>query len=159
MRSLGVSAGVYQSVMMTPPNGSAETSGMKLMVSRDARHRYAFTATPVPVSSLFSALEPNRPPGPNSEPCSCVRPPNPDRTSFRLRSLVGPVFLSSLLLSSAQPAAVTATSAAATMLTNLDGPVIEWRLDLPMGRNSRGGDSGRTIGLRDPNCKRRGDAA
>jgi hypothetical protein len=39
MRSLGVSAGVYQSVMMTPPNGSAETSGMKLMVSSEARHR------------------------------------------------------------------------------------------------------------------------
>ncbi len=39
MRSLGCSAGVYQSVMMTPPNGSAETSGMKLMVSSEARHR------------------------------------------------------------------------------------------------------------------------
>src|SRR5262249_31574122 len=32
MRSLGVSVGVYQSVMITPPNGSAEASGMKLMV-------------------------------------------------------------------------------------------------------------------------------
>ena len=54
MRSLGVSAGVYQSVMMTPPNGSAETSGMKLMVSSEARHRKAFTATPVPPLSSFS---------------------------------------------------------------------------------------------------------
>ena len=50
MRSLGASAGVYQSVMITPPNGSAETSGMKLMVSSEARHRKAFTATPVPRS-------------------------------------------------------------------------------------------------------------
>lgn len=31
--------GVYQSVMMTPPNGSAEASGMKLSVSSAPRQR------------------------------------------------------------------------------------------------------------------------
>ena len=30
--------GVYQSVMITPPKGSAETSGMKERVSSEARH-------------------------------------------------------------------------------------------------------------------------
>src|SRR5690625_1238475 len=38
-RSFGVSGGVCQSVMMTPPKGSAEASGRKLSVSRDARQR------------------------------------------------------------------------------------------------------------------------
>ena len=36
---VGLSGGAYQSVMITPPNGSADTSGMKSMVSSAARHR------------------------------------------------------------------------------------------------------------------------
>src|SRR5476651_1202089 len=79
-RSLGDSDGVYQSVMITPPNGSAEMSGMKLMVSSEARHRKAFTTTPVPEPppSSFLSLEPNRPPGPNRVPGSRLVPPSPD---------------------------------------------------------------------------------
>src|SRR5262249_4976118 len=38
-RSSDASGGVYQSVMMTPPNGSAEASGMKEIVSSEARHK------------------------------------------------------------------------------------------------------------------------
>src|SRR3546814_20242934 len=40
--------GTYQSVMITPPKGSAEDSGMKDRVSSEARHRKALTATPPP---------------------------------------------------------------------------------------------------------------
>src|SRR5579863_1639654 len=45
-RSLGVSAGLYQSVMMTPPNGSADASGMNDTVSSVARQRKLLTPTP-----------------------------------------------------------------------------------------------------------------
>jgi len=45
-RSLGVVGGLYQSVMMTPPKGSAEASGMKLTVSSEARQRKLLTPTP-----------------------------------------------------------------------------------------------------------------
>jgi hypothetical protein len=38
-RSSRTSAGEYQSVMITPPKGSAEVSGMKEMVSKEARQR------------------------------------------------------------------------------------------------------------------------
>ena len=38
-RSLGASGGEYQSVIITPPNGSAEATGMNEIVSRDARHK------------------------------------------------------------------------------------------------------------------------
>src|SRR3546814_10621336 len=38
--------------MITPPNGSADTSGMNETVSSDARHRKLFTPIPPPVSSL-----------------------------------------------------------------------------------------------------------
>ena len=36
-RSFGESGGLYQSVMMTPPNGSADASGMNETVSSVAR--------------------------------------------------------------------------------------------------------------------------
>ena len=49
IRSRGASGGEYQSVMITPPNGSAELSGKKEMVSRDARHSKLFTLIPRPV--------------------------------------------------------------------------------------------------------------
>jgi hypothetical protein len=38
-RSVGVSGGAYQSVMITPPNGSAWDSGRKSTVSSAARQR------------------------------------------------------------------------------------------------------------------------
>src|ERR1051325_4047916 len=43
IRSLGVAGAEYQSVMITPPNGSADCSGMKDSVSRVACHRKEFT--------------------------------------------------------------------------------------------------------------------
>src|ERR1700761_5730480 len=47
-RSPVVPGGEYQSVMMTPPNGSAEDSGMNAMVSSAPRQRNAFTPIPAP---------------------------------------------------------------------------------------------------------------
>jgi hypothetical protein len=47
-RSLCDCGGLYQSEMMTPPNGSADDRGMNDRVSSDARHRKALTATPPP---------------------------------------------------------------------------------------------------------------
>src|SRR6185437_1526302 len=44
-RSLGVPRGLYQSVMMVPPNGSAEAIGMNDIVSSEACYFYDFTAT------------------------------------------------------------------------------------------------------------------
>ena len=59
-RSSGVAGGAYQSVMMMPPNGSAEASGMKDSVSSAPRQRNAFTATGLPVLALFFLPPPNR---------------------------------------------------------------------------------------------------
>src|SRR6185369_14124331 len=70
-RSVGDCGGVYQSVMMTPPKGSAETSGMKATVSSEARHRKLLT--PIPPAPLVPPPVPSsgcwgppsdRPPGP-----------------------------------------------------------------------------------------------
>src|SRR3546814_300793 len=63
--------GTYQSVMITPPKGSAEDSGMKDRVSSEARHRKALTATPPPPVAAAAGWSPpseNRsiPPGPVS---------------------------------------------------------------------------------------------
>src|SRR5262245_66288536 len=60
-RSFGDAGSEYQSVMMTPPKGSAEASGMKFSVSSEARHRYELT--PMPASSP----PPPPPPKPNTE--------------------------------------------------------------------------------------------
>jgi hypothetical protein len=47
--------------MITPPNGSAETSGMKERVSREPRQRKAFTpSAPPPSAPSRFVLEPNR---------------------------------------------------------------------------------------------------
>src|SRR5258708_10959143 len=97
-RSSGVSGGAYQSVMITPPNGSAEASGMNAIESSEARHRNEFTPMPPPASSFFLPL-PNK-----------FRPSGPKRLSFflpvglyDLAPLVLPVFsgyvYSTLLLS------------------------------------------------------------
>src|ERR1700744_2427810 len=47
-RSPLVPGGVYQSVMITPPKGSAEASGMNEIVSNAPRHRNALTPMPEP---------------------------------------------------------------------------------------------------------------
>src|SRR5215813_6582623 len=70
-RSLGDCGGEYQSVMMTPPNGSAETSGMNDTVSSEARHRKLLTPMPlapdVSASPGFSVPPTVRPPGPKTD--------------------------------------------------------------------------------------------
>src|SRR5207302_3796595 len=72
-RSSGVSGGEYQSVMMTPPNGSAEASGMKESVSSEARHRKELTPIPPPPPPAPGLLPPpnrltrSRPPAPRIE--------------------------------------------------------------------------------------------
>src|SRR5262249_28576240 len=76
-RSLGDCGGEYQSVMMTPPNGSAETSGMNATVSSDARHRKLLTPIPPPASAPvpsagLSGPPIDRPPGPNTDSASSV---------------------------------------------------------------------------------------
>jgi hypothetical protein len=55
--------------MMTPPNGSAETSGMNDTVSSEARHRKLLTPTPVPPAPVSAGLLLSAPP--------IVRPPSP----------------------------------------------------------------------------------
>ena len=70
-RSSGLSGGEYQSVMITPPKGSAEDKGMKDTVSSEARQRKALTPIPVPPAvsagvSLFPKI--SRPPGPKTPP-------------------------------------------------------------------------------------------
>ncbi len=68
-RSSGDSGGEYQSVMMTPPNGSAEASGMKARVSSEARQRKELT--PIPTPPPWSVFLPPRmlsPSSPKSEP-------------------------------------------------------------------------------------------
>jgi hypothetical protein len=63
---LGVAEGEYQSVMITPPKGSAESSGMKETVSSEARHSRLLTPMPPPPDpSLVEAWSPpKRPPWP-----------------------------------------------------------------------------------------------
>ena len=70
-RSAGLSGGEYQSVMITPPKGSAEDSGMKDTVSRVARQRKALTPIPVPPVAASGVLlfpKMSRPLGPNTLP-------------------------------------------------------------------------------------------
>ena len=53
MRSFWSSGAEYQSVMMTPPKGSAEASGMNASVSSEACQRKEFTPSvtlPLPLS-------------------------------------------------------------------------------------------------------------
>ena len=72
-RSRGVSGGVYQSVMITPPNGSAEFSGMNETVSSAARHRNPLTPIPGPPVLSLSLSPPkmpsrlNPPPSPKTD--------------------------------------------------------------------------------------------
>jgi hypothetical protein len=58
MRSLGVAGAEYQSVMMTPPNGSAEAKGMKAIVSSEARHRKELTPNVMRLEPLAMAVVP-----------------------------------------------------------------------------------------------------
>ena len=55
-RSFGVSGGLYQSVMIVPPKGSAEASGMNDTVSSEACQRKLFTAMPLPLPPPASGL-------------------------------------------------------------------------------------------------------
>lgn len=91
-RSEVVSSGTYQSVMITPPNGSADASGIKEEVSSEARQRNAFT--PIPVPRLSPSPRKLRPPN---------RPPSPVR-------LPPPVSLSASLLGSSTSFATTTVS-------------------------------------------------
>src|SRR5215469_14841458 len=64
-RSLGVEAGEYQSVMITPPKGSAESSGMKETVSSEARQSRLLTPMPPPPEpSLLEVWSPPKSPPP-----------------------------------------------------------------------------------------------
>jgi len=65
--TVGVAGGVYQSVMITPPKGSAETNGMKATVSREARQSRLLTPMRPPPESFFAeSPPPNRPPLPRT---------------------------------------------------------------------------------------------
>src|ERR1700679_716481 len=73
MRSLGSSGAEYQSVMITPPNGSADCSGRNDKVSRVACQRKELTPSvrrplddeiavvPVPVSGMSLSLDEPQP--------------------------------------------------------------------------------------------------
>src|SRR6516165_749487 len=62
-RSLGVEAGEYQSVMITPPKGSAESKGMKETVSSEARQSRLLTPIPPPPEpSLVEVWSPPKSP-------------------------------------------------------------------------------------------------
>ena len=57
MRSLGLSGAEYQSVIITPPKGSAEVIGIKETVSSVARHRKPLTPMPSCVGAFIVATK------------------------------------------------------------------------------------------------------